>query len=368
MARNTLFDLRNRLLASPRFRSFAQKVPVFQWVARRRAHDLFRLCSGFIHSQVLLACVRLGLFERLREGPLSVQDIAQHTGIPVDRAHQLLRSADAISLLEERPDGTYGLGVLGAAMTDNESLRALVEHHAMLYEDLSDPVALFAEPERETRMANLWPYATGQSADSLAAEDVARYTDLMAASQEMVAEQVLEGFSFRRQKRLLDIGGGAGAFAMAVARRWPGLDITIADLPAVAEIASQRVAGAGLASRIRVVGADATRDELPGDFDTVSLVRILHDHGEETVLALLAAAKSALAPGGTVLIAEPMADAPGGGDLNAAYFNVYLMAMGSGRPRRFEELKGLLNTAGFSRVRRRATPVPMITGIVVAEI
>jgi demethylspheroidene O-methyltransferase len=364
---NILFDLRNRLLGSARFRRVAQKTPIFQWVARKRARELFRLCSGFIHSQVLLACVRLGLFERLREGAQTVAAIARETGIPECRAHQLLRAADALALLEERPDGRYGLGVLGAAMTDNTSLIALVEHHALFYEDLADPVALFADPGRETRMARLWPYASGPDAASLEASDVAPYTDLMAASQEMVAEQVLEAFSFRNQRRLLDIGGGAGAFAIAVARRWPKLRITIADLPAVADIARRRVDDAGLASRIDVVGADATADSLPGGFDAVSLVRILHDHDEKTVLKLLAAAKSAVREGGTLLVAEPMADAPGAGNLNAAYFNVYLMAMGSGRPRRFDELAELVTAAGFRDVRRRRTPVPLITGVLVAR-
>ncbi len=367
MFANYFFDLRNRLLSSARFRRIVQKIPIFQRVARARARDLFRVCSGFIHSQVLLACVRLGLFERLREGARSVAEIAREAHIPEERAHQLLRAADALRLLEERPDGRYGVGVLGAAMIDNASLLALVEHHALLYEDLADPVALFAESGRQTRMSRLWPYASGRPPASLAADDVARYTDLMAESQVMVAEQVLEAFSFRNQRRLLDIGGGAGAFAIAVARRWPHLEITIADLPAVAEIARRRVDAAGLAARINVVGVDATSDSLPDGFDTVSLVRILHDHDEVTVMKLLAAAKSAVGEGGTLLVAEPMADAPGAGDLNAAYFNVYLMAMGSGRPRRFDELAELVTAAGFHDVRRQRTPVPLVTGALVAR-
>jgi demethylspheroidene O-methyltransferase len=367
VAFNALFNLRNQLLSSARFRHLAQKIPFFQWVARRRARDLFRVCSGFIHSQVLLACVRLGLFDFLRDGAKSTAEIAGRASIPEDRARQLLRAAAALRLLEARRDDRFGIGVLGAAMIDNASLLALVEHHAMLYVDLENPVALFRDPGRETKMSQLWPYAAGQQPDTLETDDVASYTDLMAASQEMVAEQVIEAFSFRRQKRLLDIGGGAGAFAIAVAKRWPHLEITIADLPAVADIARRRVDAAGLASRIRVVGVDATKGSLPGGFDTVSLVRILHDHDEETVLELLTAARSAMAEAGTLLVAEPMADAPGAGDLNAAYFNVYLMAMGSGRPRRADELGALMESAGFRDVRPRRTPVPLITGVLVAR-
>ena len=367
MSRNTFFNLRNRLLASERFRNVVQKIPVLQWVARHQARSLFRLCSGFIHSQVLLACVRLGLFERLRDGAMSVTDIAAEASIPADRVQALLRAAAALELLEERPDDRYGLGVLGATMTDNASLLALVEHHSLLYGDLADPVALFADPAAETAMSRLWPYATGTSPQSLGTGDVTKYTDLMAASQAMIAEQVLESVSLRGRERLLDIGGGAGAFAIEVARRWPDLDIVIADLPAVAEIARQRVAAAGMASRIEVTGVDAAREALPRGFDTVSLVRILHDHDDATALALLAGARRALNDGGTLLVAEPMADAPGAGQLISAYFNVYLMAMGSGRPRDFGELSGLLEKAGFSRIRRRRTSVPLVTSVIVAR-
>lgn len=367
MSRDALFDFRNRLLSSERFRSFAQKIPFFQWVARRRAHALFRLCSGFIHSQVVLACVRLRLFERLQDGAQEVAHIAGQTSVPEDRMRQLLRAADALQLLEELPDGRYGLGVLGAALIDNESLLALIEHHAMLYDDLRDPVELFANPHAATAMSRLWPYASDSPGQRLVTDDVAAYTDLMASSQAMIAEQVLGAVSFRDCHRLLDIGGGAGAFAIEVARRWPHLEITIADLPAVADIARQRVADAGLEARIDVVGVDAARDPLPGRFDTVSLVRILHDHDEPKALSLLAAAKTALDDGGTLLVAEPMADAPGAGELVSAYFNVYLMAMGSGRPRRFDELRGLLEKAGFERIRRRRTSVPLITGVLVAR-
>ena len=151
-------------------------------------------------------------------------------------------------------------------MAGNESLLALVEHHALFYEDLADPVALFANPDAETAMSKLWPYATGDHPDELDREDVARYTELMAASQAMIAEQVLGAVSLREHHRLLDIGGGAGAFAIAVARRWPHLEITIADLPPVAECARERVAEAGMASRIEVIGVDATRDTMPEGF------------------------------------------------------------------------------------------------------
>ncbi len=367
MPADVFFDLRNRLLTNATFRRVAQKLPFTQWVARRQANQLFRICSGFIHSQVLLACVRLDLFERLRDGPLPVHSIAAATGVDPPRLLQLLRSAAALRLLERRGADNFGLGVLGAAMTDNPSVTELVRHHALLYEDLIDPVELFSNPAMTTRLSQLWPYARSEQPESLHGDDVETYTALMAASQAMIAEQVLAAVSMRGYRRLLDIGGGAGAFVAAVARRWPHLQLRLVDLPAVSNIAEQRLADDGLGERVEVIGADVTAATLPADNDVVSLVRIVHDHDDDRALEILAAARSAMGPDGVLLMAEPLADARGAGPLIDAYFNVYLLAMGSGRPRSFEALSDLLRQAGFSRIRRRRTPVPLITSVVTAS-
>jgi demethylspheroidene O-methyltransferase len=56
---------RNRQIASPRFRSLLARLPVLRGIANRKANNLFRLTTGFVHTQILSACVQLGLFEAL---------------------------------------------------------------------------------------------------------------------------------------------------------------------------------------------------------------------------------------------------------------------------------------------------------------
>jgi len=91
-----------------------------------------------VHSQVLLACVRLDLFDRLADRPLSVAAIGSDTQVAEARLRHLLRAAAALGLLEFRPHDEVGLGRLGATMVGNESLAALVEHHALVYEVTKD--------------------------------------------------------------------------------------------------------------------------------------------------------------------------------------------------------------------------------------
>jgi demethylspheroidene O-methyltransferase len=114
-------------------------------------------------------------------------------------------------------------------------------------------------------------------------------------------------------------------------------------------------------------GGSFRDDPLPAGADLISLVRILHDHDDGVVTALLAAIHAALPPGGTLLVAEPMAGTPGAQAMGDAYFGLYLWAMGSGRPRTAEAYVAMLRAAGFSQVREVATGLPMVTRLLVAR-
>jgi demethylspheroidene O-methyltransferase len=362
---------RDRKIADPRFRRWAARFPVTRPIARRRAHELFDLVAGFTYTQVLLACVRLDLFEALAAAPLCLDTLMLRTDLQRDAARRLLDAAVALRLLtHERDVGDgprYGLGPLGVPMVGNTALAALIEHHAVLYVDLADPVALFRSPRGQTALAHYWPYAGGPSASALEGHEVDRYSALMAASQPLVAHEILDAYSLAPHRCLLDVGGGEGAFAKTAVRRWPQLRAVVFDLPAVAMRANQRIGASGLASRIRAVGGSFLTDELPRGADVISLVRVVHDHDDEAALALLRAARKALPDDGVLLLAEPMADTPGAQAMGDAYFGVYLWAMGSGRPRTARRLGELLASAGFAAPVELRSHLPLQTRVLLAR-
>ncbi|MEQ8967903.1 MAG: methyltransferase [Azospirillaceae bacterium] len=367
-ALDRLLAVRDRLLADPRFQTRAARNPLTRWIARRRARTLFDICAGFVYSQVLQAGVRLRLFEILAEGPASLPVLADRLGLPVDAARRLLDASAALDLAEKRRGGRYGLGPLGAALVGNPGIAAMVEHHALLYGDLADPVALLRGERAQTGLGGYWPYAAGQGhAAAAGAEDVAAYSELMASSQAMIAGDILDAAPLGRYRHLLDVGGGQGAFVRAALERTPGLTATLFDLPAVAERARERLDADGLGSRACAVGGDFLADPLPEGADIASLVRVVHDHDDPVALAILKGVRRALPPGGTLLVAEPMAETPGAEPVGA-YFLFYLMAMGSGRPRSATELKSLLETAGFVAIRPVPTHRPLLTRLLVARV
>jgi demethylspheroidene O-methyltransferase len=360
-------SVRDRLLSSARFQRFAVAFPLTRPIARRRARALFDIVAGFVYSQVLFACVRLHLFDILSAGPQTIPALAVRLSMPEDAARRLLEAAASLRLAQRHKDGRFGLGDLGAAMVGNPGIAAMVEHHAMLYADLRDPVALLRGETGETSLGAYWPYAKAESPEAVEAGGAGPYTALMAASQALVADEVLDAYRIGKHRCVLDIGGGDGSFLRAVAKRAPGLSLQLFDLPPVAALAETRFAAAGLASRAAVTGGSFLTDELPKGADIATLVRVLHDHDDDSVLAILRAARRALPPDGVLLIAEPMAETRGAEPMGAAYFGFYLLAMGSGRPRTPEALSSLLREAGFDRIRQLRTRRPLLCRVMTAS-
>lgn len=363
-ARTSWLAWRNRLLASPRFQRFAARCWLTRPIARSRARGLFDLVAGFVYSQTLAACIATGLLDRLGGGPQTCDALAAQIDLPSEGTLRLLRAAAALQLVERLGDA-WVLGSAGAALRGNGGIAEMVAHHGLLYADLADPVALLRRGGGGGALARYWGYAAASGAGD--ADSVASYSRLMAASQPLVAAQTLDAYRFARHRRMLDIGGGEGGFVESVAARVPTLELAVFDLPAVGERARARFAAAGLGGRTSVHGGSFRSDPVPPGYDLVTLVRVLHDHDDSVALALLCAIRAALPPGGRLLIAEPMAQTPGAEPAGDAYFGLYLLAMGSGRPRSPAEIRTMLRTAGFARSRLLPTALPITCRVLVAE-
>lgn len=362
------FAGRDRLLVSPRFQNWVLRTPLLRLIARRRASQLFDLCAGFVYSQVLLACVRLRLLQMLQHGPRSIESLAQQAHMPPEAMFTLLQSAAALGLTQWRgPPGHCGLGVHGGALLGNPGLLPLIEHHSLLYADLQDPLALLRGESPIGQLAQYWAYAGAGQSGNVTHPQVAPYSALMSASQGLVAQAILDAYPLEGHRSLLDVGGGDGNFAALAAGRVPSLQVTCFDLAPVTQLAQARFAAAGLGTRARTVAGDFHCDALPAGADVISLIRVLHDHGDAQALRLLRAAYAALPSGGTLLIAEPMSGTRGAARVADAYFGFYLLAMGSGKPRTPRQLLQLLKRAGFEQAHLRATGLPMFARVLTAR-
>jgi demethylspheroidene O-methyltransferase len=368
---------RNRVLMNPAFQRLSMRLPLLRRTARWHATQMFGVITGFVYTKTLTAAVDAGIIARLAEAPADTAALAAAAGLEPAAMERLLLAARAIDLVEPIGDGRWTLGQRGAALAHNRGALAMIEHHKLFYDDLADPLAMLRGGRGQGKLADFWTYAPASGEGRPASSDpaswqgpgdgaTAPYSALMAASQPMVAEQVLDAHDFSRHRRLLDVGGGHGAFLAEVAARHPQLEMGLFDLPAVAEGARRALDARGL-PQIMAHGGSFRDDPIPPGADLISLVRICHDHDDTVVAALLAKVRAALPPGGRLLIAEPMAGTKGAEAMGDAYFGLYLWAMGSGRPRTAEAYLAMLRAAGFRSAREVPTALPMVTRLIVAE-
>jgi demethylspheroidene O-methyltransferase len=162
----------------------------------------------------------------------------------------------------------------------------------------------------------------------------------------------------------MDVGGGTGAFLSAAAAAAPHLRLTLFDLPAVVAPARARFDAARIP--VTIVPGSFRDDPLPQGADTITLVRVLYDHADDTVRALLARVHAALPPGGRLIVSEPMTGGPRPEPAGDAYFALYCMAMRTGRARSAGEIGALLAAAGFGRIAAPRARRPFITSVVTA--
>ena len=341
------------------------RLPGIKYLVRAEGRALFDIVAGFVHSQALLALVQLNVLHLLQTGPMSAAGLAPKCNLAPDKMHLLLQSGASLGLLKRQRAGRFALSTRGAAFLVVPGLEAMVRHHPVLYRDLADPVA-FLRGETSPELARFWPYVFG-AGGATDPEVTALYSGLMADSQGLVAEDTLALVDLSGATRLLDIGGGTGAFLVAVAKKYPSLNIGLFDLPVVVEGAAARMAQAGVTNPLTVHPGSFRDDPLPLGADAISLIRVLYDHADATVAKLLRAVFLALPPGGLLVVSEPMSGGAKPDRATDSYFAFYTAAMQTGRTRSGAEIAVLLADAGFSDIAITKGFRPFVTSVVTAR-
>ncbi len=350
---------RNAILGSAKFQRWASRTPIICSIARRRAVAQFDMIAGFIYSQILMAFVQAGLIEYLNGHLRRVDEIAEFTRLGLDATDRLLKAGQSLQIAESPQFGLWTLGEAGAPLSANEGALAMIRHHHLLYSDLADPLTLLSKNRsEETALSAYWTYASKDDSKVGATG----YSALMAATQPMVSQQIIDAYDFTDHQRMLDIGGGSGAFTAAIGATAPNVQFGIFDLPDVIAEAQKRLG----TTAIQFHPGSFKENPIPTGYDLITLVRILHDHDDDVVQALLPKVYQALPTGGRLLIVEPMAESAHAERIGGAYFGLYLWAMGSGRPRTAAETIKMLKAAGFVTIKPVKTALPIITSALVA--
>jgi hypothetical protein len=311
----------------------------------------------------------LGIFKALDEAPGSARELAASMNFDLRATVAILRLLGALDLLSQH-EGRYYL-------TDTSRLYFLREspfywghmlgtgqpQHARVRDAL-----LGRSPEGRPGVAPQAPSKSGGSIDSWASGDVdperaRRVAAAMQSHSLSAAVALARNADFAGVNRLLDVGGGSGCFAIALAQRNPELRCDVMELGTMCEVALEYIRDGGVEDRVGTVTVDMFREPWPEGFDAMFFSNVFHDWNFDTCAWLAKQAYDALPSGGRICLHEMLLDDDGDGPLIAASFSVLMLGT-QGQQFTFGELKELLEGAGFVGVGVRRTSVyySLVTG------
>ncbi|HJA79698.1 methyltransferase [uncultured Desulfovibrio sp.] len=310
-----------------------------QWTA-----TAFLQASGmFWESFALHAALALDVFTPLAAGPLPIEELARQTGCSRRGLDMLATALCALDLLRRTEDGRCELLPFARQYLcrgEAAYLGYMVGHHRGLVPGWSR----LAEAVRTGR----------DVCDTAPPPTENRECFLMGMRNVANAQASLSvpHIDLGGRQRLLDLGGGTGAYAVRFCREHPELTATVFDLPASRPFAERVLQEEGLTDRIRFVAGDFTRDALPSGFEVAWLSQILHGLHRDTAAEVVRKAGQALTDGGLLLIQEFALDDDRMGPLHPALFSLnMLVGTRDGQAYTQAELTAFMHAAGADEVR-----------------
>jgi (2Fe-2S) ferredoxin len=303
--------------------------------------DLLGVVRGFRESRIVLTGLELDVFTAVGSGA-TAEAVARARKADSRGMTLLLNALAALSLLTKR-DGVFALAPVATrflAAGSKDDARDALKHNLSLWRrwsTLTDAVrAGHAVAAREGGESWTVPFIAAMHRN--------------AATRAPLVVEAVGGDGIRR---MLDVGGGSGAYSIAFALANPGLESTILDLATVVPIAEGHVREAGLTERVHTRVGDLRRDDLGTGYDLVLVSAICHMLGPDENRDLFARARKALVSGGRVVVQDFIVDDSGTSPAQAALFALnMLVGTESGGTWSEAEYAAWLHEAGFADVRR----------------
>ncbi|MEW6218043.1 MAG: methyltransferase [Thermodesulfobacteriota bacterium] len=323
------------------------------------AGQILSLSTGYWQASTLHAGVRLGVFTVLNEGGRSGEEVAAATGAHPRATTVLLNALAAMGLLQKTGDRfTNGPA---AARFLVEGTPGYIGYIILHHHHLVDGWAQLDTAVRTGEAVEKRSYGEERERESF---QLGMFNLAMAIAPRLAAEIDLAG-----RRRLLDLGGGPGTYAIHFCLANPGLTAVIFDRPTTEPFARATVERFGLAGRIDFAAGDFNQTPLPAGCDVAWLSQILHSNGPEACQRLIRKTRDALAPGGLVMVHEFLLDDSHAAPLFPALFSLNMLVNnGNGRSYSEGDLRAMLQEAGLKDIRRLAFVGPNDSGIVAGTV
>ena len=283
---------------------------------------IFDLVQGAYAANALYVLTKAGVFDRLLQGPAGSAAVADELGLDASLLHDLLLFARSIGCIKSKGD-TFAITRKSLLLC--EKSQSWLRSYLLLWGDQLNPA--FAQLGRQLATGeNAFALAHGARIWDLYARDPAQHA-VFLEHMENVTNQfhvatVAEEFEPGGARRLLDVGGGTGALACALAQRHADLEADVCDQPANAAKAAARIAARALEERCRFVGANIFAS-VPRGYDLYTIKHVLHDWDDDNAGLILRRIAEALEGDARLVIVEGMLDRSfDGGRDESSYLHV----------------------------------------------
>jgi SAM-dependent methyltransferase len=317
---------------------------------------IFEIANGFMAAKHLFVANEVGLFAALEESPASLDDLAKRTEVPQRTLRILADAMVALGLVERQGDRYQNSPVASAFLSGRAGA------------DLR-PALRYWNRLNYQRWANLEESVRADRAAFgefvFTAEEQRLYTEGVDAITAGTARALALTYDCSRHRRILDLGGGTGSFLIALLHKYPALEGTLYDLPAVATLARQRFAASPLGTRLSIVEGDFFTGHLPENHDAILLANVLHNFLPERNRALLGRLSAAAPAGARLLLVDFWTDPTHTQPLTAALMAGAFLLTSQGDVYSAAEARDWLQTAGWQSIEHRPLAGP--TSLIVAE-
>lgn len=317
---------------------------------------ILEVSGGYWQACALHAGVKLGIFSLLSRDRLPEGEVAARSGADRRGTGMLLHALCAMGLLD-RGEGGFANTAAASAYLDQASeqyLGHILLHHHHLMESWS-------HLDRAVRTGRPLPEPSAHS------EEEWRESFLMGMFNlaSTVAPALVRQIDLAGRRRLLDLGGGPGTYAIHFCLHNPELTAAVFDLPTSRVFAEGTLARFGLQERISFLEGDFLRDPVPGTYDVAWLSHILHGEGSDGCARILERAVAALRPGGLILVHEFILDDDRTGPLFPALFSLnMLLNTEAGQSYSQGEIADMLQAAGVGEIRRLPLEIRGESGVI----
>jgi precorrin-6B methylase 2 len=322
--------------------------------------DLLAISGYYWKTCTLHAAVKLDLFTTIGDRQLSAAEAAGAIEGDLRAVSMLLNALVAMELLEKKED-LFSNTTAARTFLSKESER-YIGYMIMHHHHLVQPWAQLDVAVKTGR-----PVRKGAtSGDEERRESFLMGMFNMAMG---IAPTVTADIDLSNRKKLLDLGGGPGTYAIHFCLANPRLQATIFDLPTTRPFAEKTVARFNVADRIVFEPGSYLTDKIPGRYDAAWLSHILHGEGPADCAEIVRKTVSVLEPGGLIMIHEFILENSMDGPLFPALFALnMLQGTEAGQAYSQAQLTEMLKRAGARNIERLPFKGPTESGILIAEV